>query len=124
MTLNSNFQLKLSDSSLESKNKALGAIIRQASEVIRQSDIPGELDAFWDETPMSTIEIRKVFGDMERSNFHLHFKNFKAYMLENYDTTIVPFIPWDKWPDIYLRQTVRQFLAYMNRSSDKYDIVL
>lgn len=122
MTKN-NFEIILPDDAMEDKNKALGAIIRYARAIINKTDIPGTLIEFGDETPLSTIEIRKKF-DMERGNFNHHFTSFKKYMDDKYERKIIPLIEWNSWPDIYSKSTVKEFLVYMNRKTNKYQIVL
>jgi len=117
------FSIEISSDSLETKNKALGSIIRKARALISQTEIPGTLEEFWDETPLSTIQIRELFW-MSRAMFAHHFNNFKEYMLKNHNKQIIPLIEGKNWPDVYSKWIVREFLVYLNRNKDKYQIIL
>lgn len=123
MTDKINFNLDLAEDAMEDKNKALGTIIRKARAIISKTDIPGELQEFWDETPMNTIQIRELFK-MDRATFSHHFNRFKDFMTNKHSKTIIPLIEWSNWPDVYTKWIVREFLLYMNRDKIKYEIVL
>lgn len=123
MTDTQTFKIELPSDSMEDKNKALGAIIRYARASILQTDIPGELKEFGDETPMSTIEIRELFG-MSKANFSQHFIKFKDLMKNKYDKDITPIIKINGWGDIYTKWVVRNFLTYLNRDEIKYENII
>jgi hypothetical protein len=61
---------------------------------------------------------------MSRAMFAHHFNNFKEYMLKNHNKQIIPLIEGKNWPDVYSKWIVREFLVYLNRNKDKYQIIL
>lgn len=117
-------EIELPESYLENKDMLLWGLIRYVRKYVNDSDVPGELKEFWDETPMSTTEIRKLFNFTDRSNFSYHFSAFKKFIKEEYNRDIIPLIWHDKWADIYTKWVVREFLAYMNRNGTKIAIKL
>lgn len=106
------------------KNKVLWWSIRYLRDIlINREDIKWDLQHFWDETPMSTTEIRNTLL-LSSHNFSHHLKSFKKWIKEKEGIDIKPFISWGNGPDIYLRSDIRKFISYMNRNSNKYNIEL
>ena len=108
---------------LENKNMLLWWIIRLARKLVMNSNTPGKLLEFGDETPMSTLEIRNLFW-IDKQKFSYHFKAFKIFIKKEYWKEITPLISWTNWADIYTKWVVREFLAYMNRNGTKFRINL
>ncbi len=116
-------ELSIPKTYLENKNKFLWWIIRISREMIINSDIPGELKEFWNETPLNTVEIREMFW-LSKQNFNNHIKSFKIFIEKEHWRKIVPLISWTNWSDVYTKWVIREFLSYMNRNGTKYKIEL
>lgn len=108
---------------LKNKDMFLGGIIRFAREVVLESEVPGKLKEFWDETPMSTVEIRELFW-LDKEKFRYHLNAFKSFIKAEYKRDINPLIKWTNWADIYTKWVIREFLVYMNRNGTKFKIKL
>lgn len=114
-------EINIPKSCLEDKDKALGEIIRRSRNIILQEEnIPGKTKYFWDETPVSTVELYTALN-MSPQNFSKHFKSFQ----ENHGVQPKMIETEGKWiAPIYFRETARKFIDYLNRNWKKYDIEL
>jgi hypothetical protein len=56
-----------------------------------REDIPGDLEIFGDEQPMSTTEVRELLK-LSIANFSHHFGKFKNYIIEVEGKEINPII--------------------------------
>lgn len=86
------FSIQIPDDYFIDKNTLLAYIIRAAHVAVKQTDLPGEMKAFGNETPISTVEMREKLGDMTKANFCKYFNEYKRSVKQNYETTVTPLI--------------------------------